>query len=233
MGFALSLASTALVWTNRSARTLRSSNVRITSGRLDLHEQLNPLPGLHIVHLRAAFFMEKHLRAIASIILAVLCATPMQWVERFGKQLALALLVFMWPVIDALQKSVLPAGYVAMFALTAGAYVVVYGSYCLWGHSNRNEAVPVGTAILLTFLGLALQHMAGAPDFNFFLIPLVVAGFELTPRPALMNIAFVATAATLDTVVLDNLPPARRALQLALVFPPLLSIPRSRDSWAV
>ena len=31
------------------------------------------------------------------------CATRMQWLERFGGYLALAFLVFMWPVVGAYQ----------------------------------------------------------------------------------------------------------------------------------
>src|ERR687885_528990 len=37
------------------------------------------------------------------------CATRMQWIERFGGYLALALLAFMWPVLDAYQKGLLPS----------------------------------------------------------------------------------------------------------------------------
>jgi hypothetical protein len=67
----------------------------------------------------------------------------MQWIERFGGYLALLLLVFIWPVIDVYQKSLLPSDYVAIFAISAGAYAVVYSWYCLWGHTSRNAAVSV------------------------------------------------------------------------------------------
>jgi two-component system sensor histidine kinase DesK len=148
----------------------------------------------------------------------------MQWIERFGNYLALSLLAFMWPVIDAYQKGLLPSAYGAIFALSAVAYAVVYSWYCLWGHKRRNAAVPVGTVLLLTLLALALQHLVGMPNFNYLLIPLAVAGVALAPRLALITIAFVATASILDAVLLDaaNLPAGRLALQLALVVPPLL-----------
>ena len=145
----------------------------------------------------------------------------MQWVERFGKYPALALLAFMWPVVDAYQRSLLPAGSAATFALSAGAYTVIYSWYCLWGHKSRNKAVPVGTVLVLTVLALALDHLVGSPDFNFVLIPLVVAGFALVPRVALIAIAFVSAAAVLDAVLLDSRPAGRVALQLALLFPSL------------
>jgi two-component system, NarL family, sensor histidine kinase DesK len=148
----------------------------------------------------------------------------MQWIERFGNYLALSLLAFMWPVIDAPQKGLVPSDYVALFALSAGAYVVVYSWYCLWGHTRRNAAVPVGTVLVLTLLALALQHLVGMPNFNYLLIPLAVAGFALAPRLALLTIACVATASILDAVLLDgaNLPAGRLALRLALVVPVVL-----------
>jgi uncharacterized membrane protein len=145
----------------------------------------------------------------------------MQWVERFGQYLALALLAFMWPLVDAYQRSLLPAGSAATFALSAGAYAVIYSWYCLWGHKSRNKAVPMGTVLALAVLALALEHLVGRPDFNFFLIPLVVAGFALVPRVALIAIALVSAAAVLDAVLLDSRPAGRVALQLALLFPSL------------
>jgi two-component system, NarL family, sensor histidine kinase DesK len=145
----------------------------------------------------------------------------MQWIERFGKYLALALLAFMWPVVDAYQRSLLPAGSAAIFALSAGAYAVIYSWYCLWGHRIGNKAVPVGTVLALVVLALVLEHLVGTPDFNFFLIPLVVAGFALVPRVALIAIAFVSAAAVLDAALLDSRPAGRLALQIALLFPSL------------
>src|SRR5439155_12222174 len=96
--------------------------------------------------------------------------------------------------------------------------------YCLWGHTRRNAAVPVGTVLVLTLLALVLQHLVGMPNFNYLLIPLAVAGFALAPRLALLNIACVATASILDAVLLDgaNLPAGRLALRLALVVPVVL-----------
>jgi two-component system, NarL family, sensor histidine kinase DesK len=143
-------------------------------------------------------------------------------IERFGGYLALWLLAFMWPVVDVYQKGLLPSDYVAIFALSASAYVVVYSWYCLWGHTRRHAAVPVGTVLLLTLLALALQHLVGMPNFNYLLIPLGVAGFALAPRLALISIACVATASILDAVLLDNVPFGQVALRLALVFPVLL-----------
>ncbi len=143
----------------------------------------------------------------------------MQWIERFGKYLALSLLVFMWPVIDAFQKALLPSDYSAIFALSAGAYTIVYSWYCLRGHTSRNAAVPAGTVVLLTLLALVLQHLVGMPNFNYLLIPVAVAGFALAPRLALITIAFVSTASILDAAWLDTGPAGRVALQLALVVP--------------
>jgi two-component system sensor histidine kinase DesK len=146
----------------------------------------------------------------------------MQWIERFGKYVALSLLVFMWPVIDVFQKALLPSDHAAIFALSAGAYAVVYGWYCLRGHKNRNAAVPVGTVLLLTILALVLQHLVGAPNFNYVLIPASVAGFALAPRLALITIAFVTTASIVDAALLDTVSSGEVALRVALVLPALL-----------
>jgi two-component system sensor histidine kinase DesK len=146
----------------------------------------------------------------------------MQWIERFGGFLALAFLVFMWPVIDAYQTGLVPSDSVAIFALSAGAYAVVYSWYCLWGHRSRNAAVPVGTVLLLTLLALALQYLVGMPNFNYLLIPLAVAGFALAPRLASLTIACIATASLLEVVLLANVPAGQLALRLALVVPVVL-----------
>jgi hypothetical protein len=82
----------------------------------------------------------------------------MPWIERFGGYLALWLLAFMWPIVDVFQRGLLPSEYVAIFALSASAYVVVYSWYCLWGHQRRTAAVPSGTVLVLTLLALALQQ---------------------------------------------------------------------------
>jgi two-component system sensor histidine kinase DesK len=146
----------------------------------------------------------------------------MQWLERFGGYLALAFLVFMWPVIDAYQTGPLAPDSVVIFLLSAGAYAGVYCWYCLWGHTSRNAAVPVATVVLLTVLALALQQLAGAPNFNYLLIPLAVAGFALAPRLALIAIAFVTTASLVGTVLLASVASGQPAIRLALIVPVVL-----------
>ena len=79
----------------------------------------------------------------------------------------------------------------------------------------------MGTVLALTVLALALEHLVGRPNFNFVLIPLVVAGFAFAPRIALIAIALISAASVLDAVVLANLPVGRLAVQLALLVPSL------------
>ena len=150
------------------------------------------------------------------------CARRMQWLERFGGYLALAFLVFMWPVVEAYQARLVPSEYVAIFVLSAAAYAVIYSWYCLWGHTSRNAVVAVGTVVVLTLLALALQQLVGMPNFNYVLIPLAVAGFALPSRLALVTIALVTIASLFEAVLLGNVGSGQLAIQLALVVPVVL-----------
>jgi uncharacterized protein YbjT (DUF2867 family) len=67
-----------------SANAQYSEGTGPVAGLLDVEEQLNLLDGLHLVHLRAAFFMENHLQAIPTIIRAGAYGTLFSPEARFS-----------------------------------------------------------------------------------------------------------------------------------------------------
>jgi len=146
----------------------------------------------------------------------------MEWIERLGKYFALALLAFMWPVVDAFSRGLIAPNRAGVCAVTAATYCVIYGWYCLLGHKRPGWAVPVGTVLLLTVLAAALEHLIALPNLNFFLIPLMVAGFRLAPRPAVITIGAITAISIADSVLVANKPASSQAVQVALYVPGLL-----------
>lgn len=146
----------------------------------------------------------------------------MEWIERLGKYFALALLALMWPVVDAYSRGLIAPNRAGVFAVTAAAYCVIYGWYCLRGHGRPGLAVPVGTVLLLTVLAAALEHLIAQPNLNFFLIPLMVAGFGLAPRPAVITIGAITATSIADSVLVADQPASSQAVQLALRVPVVL-----------
>lgn len=146
----------------------------------------------------------------------------MQWVERYGRYLALAFLALLWPVIDAYQRGLIAGAAVGVFAAATVAYCLIYGWYCLWGFKVRGVAAPATTVVTLSLLGIVLERLKGEPDANFFLIPLMLAGFGLTPVVALIGIAFVAGISIGDTLLLSHSITPELMVQLALYVPVVL-----------
>jgi two-component system sensor histidine kinase DesK len=99
------------------------------------------------------------------------------------------------------------------------AYSGIYGWYCLHGHRIRDTRVPLATAALLTLLALALDHLSGEVANNYFLIPMLVVGFGLRPRYALVALGLVGAITTLDGILLARMPTPQLVLQAVLVVP--------------
>ena len=143
----------------------------------------------------------------------------MSWVEKYGKYVALAWLFLMWPVLGvAIQRGVVGVRAGALFAALV-AYSVIYVWYCLLGHRIRDTRATVATIAMLTLLALALDHLSGEPANNYFLIPLLIAGFNLRPKPALITFAVVGAVSVLEVILLARLPAAQVALASILVVP--------------
>jgi len=146
----------------------------------------------------------------------------MAWVERYGKYFALALLVLMWPVVDAYQSGSITADRASIFGFTGAAYALIYGWYCLHGYKRRSVVVPIATALGLSLLAVVLEHLVRMPEANFFLIPMMVAGFGLTTRYAVLLIAVVTATSIVDTIATGSLPPSRNIVQVLLLIPAAL-----------
>jgi len=146
----------------------------------------------------------------------------MAWVERYGKYFALALLVLMWPVVDAYQSGSITADRASIFGFTGAAYALIYGWYCLQGYKRRSVVVPIATALGLSLLAVVLEHLVRMPEANFFLIPMMVAGFGLTTRYAVLLIAVVTATSIVDTIATGSLPPSRNIVQALILIPAAL-----------
>lgn len=143
----------------------------------------------------------------------------MSWVERSGKYVALAWLFLMWPVLGvALQGGVVGVRAGALVAALL-AYSAMYAWYCLLGYRIRDTRVTLATIAVLTLLALALDHLSGLPANNYFLIPLLIAGFSLRPKSALITFAVVGAVSVLEVILLARLPTAQVALAAVLVVP--------------
>lgn len=146
----------------------------------------------------------------------------MNWVERYGRFLALAFLAFLWPAVDSYQRGSITGGAVGVFVVATAAYCLIYGWYCLWGFKLPGAAAPAGTVLTLSILGVVLERVRGEGDANFFLIPFMVAGFGLTPRIAMVGIGAVAAVSALDMVLLAGSMSPELGVQLALYVPVVL-----------
>ena len=143
----------------------------------------------------------------------------MSWFERFGKYLALAWLFLLWPSLDAYVGGQVRGIQGAALAADVAAYAAVYAWYCLAGHESPGSRVPVATVAVLTLLAVGLDHLSGQVANNNFLIPLMVAGFGLRPRPALFAIGLVAAVMLFEGASLTWPPTGPEILQLVLAVP--------------
>lgn len=143
----------------------------------------------------------------------------MSWFERFGKYLALTGLSLMWPVIDAYARGTIHGPESVLFGAAGAAYVLTYGWFCLFGFTIRDARVRVAVVATLTLLAVALDHLAGQESTNYYLLPLLVAGFSLRPKLALVALAAIGAVAMLELILLANVPIAVVVLQTVLVVP--------------
>ena len=148
--------------------------------------------------------------------------SPMNWVERFGNYAALGWLFLLWPPLDAYLRGQVRGLQGAFLAAALAAYTLIYVWYCLAGHQLRDRLVPSATVASLTILAVALDHLAGEADNNNFLIALLVAGFALPTRRALIAFVLVAAIMIVEGVLLAKLPAGQLILQLVLTLPSVI-----------
>jgi two-component system sensor histidine kinase DesK len=143
----------------------------------------------------------------------------MSWFERFGKYLALTGLSLMWPVIDTYAVGAIHGPEAVLFGIAGTAYVLTYGWFCLIGYAIRDPRLPMAVVATLTLLAVALDHLASQENTNYYLLPLMIAGFSLRPKPALVALAVVGAVAALELMLLARLPLAQLVLQAVLLVP--------------
>ncbi|TMD15009.1 MAG: sensor histidine kinase [Chloroflexi bacterium] len=143
----------------------------------------------------------------------------MNWVERFGNYAALGWLFLLWPPLDAYLRGKVPGLQGAVLAVALIIYTLIYAWYCLAGHRLRHRVIPVATVASLTVLAVVLDHLSGEAANNNFLIALLVAGFALPKRRALIAFFLVAAIMIVEGVLLAKLTAGQFILQLVLTLP--------------
>ena len=143
----------------------------------------------------------------------------MGWLEKYGKFLALGMLSLVWPAVDTFQQGGLVGTSLVLAFGAVIAYSLIYGWYCLYGYRIRDPRVPIADATLLTLLAVALDHLTGSAANNYFLIPLMVVGFGLRPRPALIAIGLIGATNLVDQLLLLKAAVGEVVLQSVLIIP--------------
>lgn len=143
----------------------------------------------------------------------------MGWLEKYGKYLALGMLSLVWPAVDTYQQGGLAGTSLVLAIAAVVAYTLIYGWYCVYGYRDRDPRIPLADATLLTVLAVTLDHLTGSAANNYFLIPLLVVGFGLRPRPALIAIGLIGATNLIDQLLLLKAPVGEVVLQSVLIIP--------------
>ena len=146
----------------------------------------------------------------------------MTWLERWGKYGALACLALMWPVPDAYMRGTVQGPRAAVFLAIGAVYCVIFVWYAFRGHVSAGPRVPVAAVSVLTVLALLLDHLQGEIGINYFLIPLLIAGFGLSPRRAVIALSVVGVVTMADAIALAPSLTGTVVLQTVLVAPGVL-----------
>ena len=139
--------------------------------------------------------------------------------ERWGRWIALAALSVMWPVANAYIVGAVHGVPAIVFGGAAAAYVAIYVWYCFAGYRSQGFAVPLIVVAALTLLGVSLDHLSGELATNYYLIPLLVAGFGFPPRRAAIAISVVGGISLLELVWLSRVGVVGVVIQLFLSVP--------------
>jgi two-component system, NarL family, sensor histidine kinase DesK len=150
---------------------------------------------------------------------AVLSGLLMNRGERWGRYIALTALALMWPAAVAYMQGKIRGVAVPIFGTVAVAYCGIYIWYCISGFRLRGLALASAIVGSLTLLAAALDHISGQVSFNYFLIPLLVAGFSLPPRRAVIALGLVGAVTLAELILLVRLPLGEVVLEGVLVTP--------------
>jgi len=139
--------------------------------------------------------------------------------ERWGRYVALTALALMWPAVVAYLRGTVQGTTAAIFGIAAVLYCGIYVWYCLSGFRSRGLSVPSAAVGSLTLLAVALDHLGGEVSMNYFMIPLLVAGFSLPARRAVIALGLVGAVSLLELILLVRLPIGEVVLEAILVVP--------------
>ena len=139
--------------------------------------------------------------------------------ERWGRYFALTALALMWPVVVDYMRGLVHGANTAIFGISAVLYCGIYVWYCLTGLKLRGRVVPPATVGSLALLAVLLDHVGGEVSLNYFLIPLLVAGFSLPARRAIIALGLVGTLCLLELVLLARMPIGETVLEAILIVP--------------
>ena len=146
----------------------------------------------------------------------------MRWGSWLGRLFALSWLVLLWPVVGAFFHLQLSAFRVAGLSAALAAYAGIYAFFCFRGYRRRDPPFVVAEVTALSLLGLAVNEISGLKTPNPFLLPLIVAGFGLRPRPGFLAIVILSAVALTDTFVGLHVAPGEAGVELAVLSPQLL-----------
>src|SRR5438874_7450470 len=139
--------------------------------------------------------------------------------ERWGRYFALTALALMWPLVVEYMRGLVHGANAAIFGISAVLYCGIYVWYCLAGLKLRGQVVPPATVGSLALLAVLLDHVGGEVSLNYFLIPLLVAGFSLPARRAIIALGLVGTLCLLELVLLARMPIGETVLEAILIVP--------------
>jgi len=125
----------------------------------------------------------------------------------------------MWPVVVDYMRGLVHGANTAIFGISAVLYCGIYVWYCLAGLKLRGRMVPSATVGSLALLAVLLDHVGGEVSLNYFLIPLLVAGFSLPARRAIIALGLVGTVCLLELVLLARMPIGETVLEAVLIVP--------------
>ena len=139
--------------------------------------------------------------------------------ERWGRYFALTALALMWPVVVDYMRGLVHGANAAIFGISAVLYCFIYLWYCLAGLKLRGPVVPPATVGSLALLAVLLDHVGGEVSLNYFLIPLLVAGFSLPARRAIIALGLLGTVCLLELLLLARMPIGEVVLEAVLIVP--------------
>src|SRR3989441_11074161 len=146
----------------------------------------------------------------------------MTWMERWGKFGALACLALMWPLADAYMRGTVQGARAAVFLAIGAIYCLTFVWYVFRGSAYTGPRVPVAMVSFLTVLALALDHLQGEIAINYFLIPLLIAGFGLPPRRAVIALSLVGVVTMVEGIAVAHALTRTVVLQTVRVAPGVL-----------